>query len=106
MQLALESLAVMMPEAADGGGVVDAIAAGAGSVVVVAVAAGAGSVVVVAVAAGAGSVVVVAGDGSVIMVVPGAFTLRVAGSVIAEPAGFEKTAWNSSPFWETDATNE
>jgi hypothetical protein len=97
MQLALESPVVMTP------GVV-----GDGTVVVVVVVAGGGEDVVVVFVAGGGEdvvVVVVAGGGEDVVVTV-AFTERVAGSVVAEPAEFVKTARNSLPLWDTVATKE
>jgi hypothetical protein len=92
MQLALESPVVMTP------GVV-----GDGTVVVVVVVAGGGGDVVVVVVAGGGTVVV---GGGTVVVVTVAFTERVAGSVVAEPAEFVKTARNSLPLWDAVAIKE
>jgi hypothetical protein len=50
-------------------------------------------------------VVVVVAGGSVV-VVTGAFTVRVATALVAEPAEFVKSARNSYPFSELDATRE
>jgi hypothetical protein len=50
-------------------------------------------------------VVVVVAGGSVVVVV-GALTVRVAAALVAEPAEFVKTAWNSYPLSGIDATRE
>jgi hypothetical protein len=102
MQLALESPVVMTPDVVGDGTVVVVVAGGGGDVVVVVLAGGGGDVVVVVVAGG-GTVVV--GDGTVVVVTV-AFTERVAGSVVAEPAEFVKTARNSLLLWDTVATKE